>query len=242
MMHAQVSAGFVASRYLRDASEIERVFRALRDQSATVQIRFFRPDAEFTARVLEVTRSQFLLDDIRPRSGISLMRDGERFSLAGRVDGTYAHVDELRVDEIAVDRGVPCFVLSLPTEILYQQRRRAPRFRLPQTASKDRARMTLHRAGATLSGYLVDISLGGCRVVFDVQADPGLRQDEIIERCELEIPGHFHATAQTVIRHFSLNEHTGQLACGIQFAEMGSADRRRLRQFIAKLVKTAESA
>ncbi len=241
-MHAQVSAGFVASRYLRDPGEIERVFRALRDQSATVQIRFFRPDAEFTARVLEVTGKRFLLDDIKPRAGISLMRNGERFSLAGRVDGTYARVEELRVAQISVDRGVPCFVLELPTEILYQQRRRAPRFRLPQTASKDRARMTLHRAGHALSGYLVDISLGGCRVVFDVKTDPGLRENEIVDRCELEIPSHLHLTAQTVIRHFSMNEQTGQLACGIQFAEMGSADRRRLRQFIAKLVKTAESA
>ncbi|HEY6598657.1 MAG TPA: PilZ domain-containing protein [Pseudomonadales bacterium] len=240
-MQAQVSAGFVASRYLRDAGEIERVFRALRDQRASVQVRFFRPDAEYTARVLEVTSTQFLLDDIRPRAGISLMRDGEPFSLAGRVDGTYAHVEELRVAKVAVDRGVPCFVLELPTEILYQQRRRAPRFRLPQTASKERARLTMYRADHALAGYLVDISAGGCRVVFDVQSDPGLRLNELVERCELEIPGHLHLTAQTVIRHFSMNEQTGQFVCGIQFAEMGSADRRRLRQFIARLVKTAGS-
>ncbi len=145
-MQAQVSAGFVASRYLRDAGEIERVFRALRDQHASVQVRFFRPDAEYTARVLEVTSTQFLLDDIRPRAGISLMRNGEPFSLAGRVDGTYARVEVLRVAKVAVDRGVPCFVLDLPAEILYQQRRRAPRFRLPQTASKERARLTMYRA------------------------------------------------------------------------------------------------
>ncbi len=76
------------------------------------------------------------------------MRDQEPFSLAGRVDGIYAHVSEMRVDETAEDRGVPYFVVNLPNEFLYQQRRRAARFRLPLSVSKDGARLTLHRASA----------------------------------------------------------------------------------------------
>ena len=242
MAQAQASAGFVASRYLQDHGEIQRVFRAFRDQSSIVQVRFFGADNEFTARILEVTHTQFLLDDIRPRAGIGLMRVGEPFSLAGRVDGTYAHVDELRVAEITVDRGVPCFVLDLPTEILYQQRRRAQRYRLPQAVLKDRARITLHREEGPLRGYLVDISTGGCRVVFDVPSDPGLRQDEVVARCELEIPNFLNITAETIVRHLSMNTQTGQLACGIQFAEMTGNDRRRLKQFLANLAKVADSA
>ena len=242
MTQAQVSAGFVASRYLQDHGEIERVFRAFRDLNATVQLRFFGNGNEFTARVLEVTHTQFLLDDIRPRAGVRLMREHERFSLAGRVNGTYAHVDELRVAETTVDRGVPCFVLDLPTEILYQQRRRAQRYRLPQTLLKDRARITLHREDGPLRGYLVDISAGGCRVVFDVEVDPGLRPDEVVERCQLEVPNFLCITAETIVRHLSMNTQTGQLACGIQFAEMTGNDRRSLKQFLVSLAKVADSA
>jgi c-di-GMP-binding flagellar brake protein YcgR len=240
MTEAQASAGYSASAYLSDRAEIERVFRIFRDQCSPVQLRFGRDEHEYTARILEVTDKQFLLEDIRPRSGMRLMRDREPFSLAGRVDGIYAHVNELRVSEIAEDRGVPYFVLKLPAEMLYQQRRRAARFRLPLSVTKDGARITLHRPERALTGYLVDISAGGCRVVFDVKSDPQLLQDEVVERSDIEIPHLLALTARTVIRHHIYNKKTGQLACGVEFVEMPVRDRRRLEQFIQKISKITD--
>jgi len=230
----------LASGFLTQRSEIERVFRIFRDQCSLVQLRFGRVEDQFTARVLEVTDKVFLLEDIRPRNGLRLMRDGEPFSLAGRVDGIYAHVDELRVTETAEDRGVPYFVCKLPAGMLYQQRRRAARFRLPLSVAKDGARITLHRSDRPLSGYLVDISAGGCRVVFDVKSDPELLPDEVVERAEIDIPHLLALTARAVIRHHAYNKQTGQLACGIEFSEMPVRDRRRLEQFIQKISKIAD--
>ncbi len=240
MTEAQASAGFASSQYLTDKSEIERVFRIFRDQCSPVQLRFGRAEDEYTARVLEVTAHQFLLEDIRPRGGMKLMRDREPFSLAGRVDGIYAHVSEIRVLKTEEDRGVPYFILNLPTELLFQQRRRAARFRLPLSVSKDGARLTLHRGERPLSGYLVDISAGGCRVVFDVKSDPEIQPDELVERSEIDIPHLLALTARTIIRHHSYNRQTGQLACGIEFTEMPVRDRRRLEQFIQKIAKVAD--
>ncbi len=240
MTEAQASASFGASAYLTDRAEIERVFRIFRDQSSPVQLRFGGEDGQYTARVLEVTDKLFLLEDIRPRTGLKLMRDREPFSLAGRVDGVYAHVNELRVSETAEDRGVPYFVLKLPDEMLYQQRRRAARFRLPLSVAKDGARLTLHRPKRPLSGFLVDISAGGCRAVFDVKSDPQIQQDEIVARSAIDIPHMLSLTAKTVIRHHTYNKQTGQLACGIEFSEMPVRDRRRLEQFIQKISKIAD--
>jgi c-di-GMP-binding flagellar brake protein YcgR len=240
MTEAQASAGFASSQFLTDKAEIERVFRIFRDQCSPVQLRFNHADDEYTARVLEVTAHQFLLEDIRPRNGMKLMRDQEPFSLAGRVDGIYARVSEIRVLRTAEDRGVPYFVLNLPSELLYQQRRRAARFRLPLSVSKDGARLTLHRGDRVLSGYLVDISAGGCRVVFDVKSDPEIQPDEVVERSDIDIPDLLSLTARTVIRHHAYNRQTGQLSCGIEFAEMEVRDRRRLEQFIQKIAKITD--
>jgi c-di-GMP-binding flagellar brake protein YcgR len=237
---AQAAAGLPASAFLTDRAEIERVFRIFRDRCSPVQLRFGRAEDEYTARILEVTEKAFLLEDIRPRTGLKLMRNQEPFSLAGRVDGIYAHVDEMRVAETAEDRGVPYFVVKLPKEILYQQRRRAARFRLPLSVAKDGARLTLHRADRPLSGFLVDISAGGCRVVFDVKSDPQILQDEVVERSDIEIPHLLSLSTKTVIRHHSYNKQTGQLACGIEFSEMPVRDRRRLEQFIQKISKVAD--
>jgi c-di-GMP-binding flagellar brake protein YcgR len=239
MTEAQASAGLIASQFLTDKGEIERVFRIFRDRCSPVQLHFGRSDDEYTARVLEVTAHQFLLEDIRPRDGMKLMRAQEPFSLAGRVDGIYARVSEIRVARTAEDRGVPYFILNLPSEMLYQQRRRAARFRLPLSVSKDGARLTLHRERA-LSGYLVDISAGGCRVVFDVKSDPEIQPDEVVERSEIEIPNLLSLMARTIIRHHSYNRQTGQLSCGIEFTEMQVRDRRRLEQFIQKIARITD--
>jgi c-di-GMP-binding flagellar brake protein YcgR len=242
MTETQAPAGFVSSQFLTDKGEIERVFRIFRDQCSPVQLRFGRVEDEYTARVLEVTAHQFLLEDIRPRNGMKLMRDQEPFSLAGRVDGIYARVSEVRVLKTAEDRGIPYFVLNLPTELLYQQRRRAARFRLPLSVSRDSARLTLHRPERALSGNLVDISAGGCRAVFDVKSDPEIQSDEVVERSEIDVPNLLSLTLRTVIRHCSYNRKKGQVACGIEFTEMHVRDRRRLEQFIQKIAKITDPA
>jgi hypothetical protein len=241
MTEAHATAGVNASQFLTERDAIERVFRIFRDQCSTVQLRFERGD-ECTAHVLEVRDGEFLLEDIRPRHGMRWMRDQEPFSLYGRVDGIYAHAAELRVRETREDRGLPYFVLRLPRELLFQQRRRAARFRLPLSVTKDGARITLHREERRLSGYLVDISAGGCRVVFNVKHDPQLRPDEVIERAEIEIPHLLSLTARAVLRHHLYNKENGQLACGIEFVEMPVRDRRRLEQFVAKIAKVADPA
>ena len=219
MTEAQASAGFVSSQFLTDKAEIERVFRIFRDQCSPVQLRFGRADDEYTARVLEVTAHQFLLEDIRPRNGMKLMRDQEPFSLAGRADGIYARVSEIQVVRTAEDRGVPYYVLNLPSELLFQQRRRAARFRLPLSVTKDGARLTLHRGERVLSGYLVDISAGGCRVVFDVKSDPEIQPDEVVERSEIEIP-------QSAVAHCADGDPPSQL----QPADGAALVRHRVRR------------
>lgn len=240
MTQAQVSDDFIASQFLTDRAAIERLFRLFRDQCAALQLRFGRTRDEYSARVLEVTSTQMLIEDIRPRTGMRLMRDRELFTLTGRLDGIYVRVDEARVTEIAVDRGVPYFALPLPTQVLFQQRRRAARFRLPLSVTKDGARIMLHRADRPLSGHLLDISAGGCRVIFDVKSDPQILQDEVVERSQIEIPNLLKLSARTIIRHHSLNKQTGQLTCGIEFSEMPVSDRRRLEQFIGKIAKLAD--
>jgi c-di-GMP-binding flagellar brake protein YcgR len=108
------------------------------------------------------------------------------------------------------------------------------------SVTKDGARLTLHRTERPLSGFLVDISAGGCRVVFDVKSDPQIQPDEVVERAEIDIPHLLALTARAVIRHHSYNRQTGQLACGIEFTEMPVRDRRRLEQFIQKITKVAD--
>ena len=240
MSEATSVNGPSARQFLSDRAEIERAFRVFRDNGLPVKLQFGTTDTQFTARVLDVTATQFLLEDIRPRTGLPLLRAGAPFSLAARMDGIYARVDELRVVELGEDRGVPHFCVPLPTQMLYHQRRRAPRFRLPLVG--DAARITLHRPERALEGTLIDISAGGCRAVFEVVSDPELGQDETIERCEIDIPNVLMLTVSATVRYQSLNKQTGQLTCGFEFSSMPLAHRRRLERYIQKIARLGKPA
>jgi c-di-GMP-binding flagellar brake protein YcgR len=240
MSEAPSAHGAIASQFLRARSDIQRAFVLFRDHCLPVKLQFPSADEEFAARILDVTPTRFLLEDVKPRTGLQRLRDGEPFSLAIRVDGLYARADGLQVLEVADDYGVPYCVVALPPELLYQQRRRSERFALPPAISIHDARVILHRAERVLNGRIADISAGGCRVLLDVVTDPELRSGELIERCEIDVPGQLSFTTPCAIRHQLLNKQLGRLECGIEFEQMRLADRRRLERFIQLIAKTVD--
>jgi c-di-GMP-binding flagellar brake protein YcgR len=240
MSDAPAPRGPLASQYLHDRSEIRRALVALRDHCQPVKLTFLPADEEFAARILDVTATHLLLEDVKPRTGLQRMRDGEPFSLTARPDGVYARADDLRVVEVGDDYGVPYCVVALPAELLFQQRRRSERFAVPPTIATHGASIALQRGDRPLGGRIADISAGGCRAIFDVVSDPGLQIGETIQRCDIEIPGRLSFATACSIRHQRLNKQTSQLECGVEFERMRLADRRRLERFIELLAKAAD--
>jgi c-di-GMP-binding flagellar brake protein YcgR len=241
MSDVPVPRGPPASEYLREPSEIRRALVSLRDHCLPVKLQFLPVDEEFAARILDVTATQLLLEDVKPRSGLQRLRDGETFTLSARLDGVYARAGGLRVVEVGDDYGVPYCVVALPSELLYQQRRHSERFVVRPSIAPHSACIALHHAERVLCGRVVDISAGGCRAVFDVVCDPELRIGEMIERCEFDIPLQLAFTTRCMIRRQQLNKQTSQLECGLEFDGMRLTDRRRLERFIQLLAKVADS-
>jgi len=240
MSDAPVPRGPLASQYLHESSEIRRAMTALRDHCLPVKLQFLSADEEATARILDVTASHLLLEDVKPRDALQRLRDGEQFSLTARFDGVYARADDLRVVEVGDDYGVPYCVVALPTELLYQQRRRAERFAVTPSIAPRGASIALHHAERVLGGRIADISVGGCRAVFDVVSDPELGVGASIPRCDIDVPQQLAFTTRGAVRHVRLNKQTSQLECGVEFEGMRLADRRRLERFIELLAKAAD--
>jgi c-di-GMP-binding flagellar brake protein YcgR len=217
------------SRYLEDRAEIQRALRVFRDRHVRVSLRFDGVAENFTARALDVTEDAVRLDDIKPRSGLSRMHQGESFSLTGRVEGVFVYAEDLRAAVATSDRGVPYFSFATPARLLYQQRRRSTRFRLPLRLTARGARVSLHRNGATLEGSILDISSGGCRATFIAPLGPATASGD---RCELQIANLLSIVADVAIRHVSVDPGTGTVMCGLEFVQMDAADRQRLESFL----------
>lgn len=236
----------VPTAYLSDCSDITRALKLLRDQRAPVQLNFEGDDATYIAKVLDLAGTEFLLEDIHPRSGLSKMRPGQEFSLSSRFQGVYVHSGSNRVIAVESERGVPFFRIEMPSTLLYQQRRRATRFKLPPRVVADGASIEVMRQdhhkefdGGRLSGQIVDISAGGCRADFISPITLAMEQNEEV-RCRVNIPKMLEFEAQATIRHSQYDAHKRKLSCGIELNEMQVTDRRRLEQFIESIRRSSE--
>jgi len=236
----------IYTTYLHKADEITRALKTLRDQRAALQLRFSGDSTLYTGKILDVSNGELLLEDIRPRSGRKLMTKGRTFSFSGRTQGLYLHCDDNQIRKIDSERGIPFYRVDPPASLLYQQRRRAARFRLPLRVSANGCRVTLVRklpkGDESLIGRVIDISAGGCRVEIDGPMDSPFATDEELPSCSIKIPRLLEIDAKGVIRHFNYSKKSRTLTCGIELSEMTVTNRRRLEHFIQTISITDNQA
>jgi len=227
------------SRYLVDRESIWRVFTGLRDQQARVTLRFEGVETEYTAGVNEVDHRRVTLDDISPPSGNALLASGRSFALTARSNGAYLYAPTNKVEDAAVTDSAATFVMPLPGKLLWQQRRRGPRFRLPASLRSGRARLTVAHRGHRVEGTIEDISASGCRVNFASDDQQILAAQDRFDQVQIDVAGLLSIQAQIVIRHRAADPETGRLGCGVEFTRLGVEERRRLEQFIRTLTLRA---
>ncbi len=235
------------SRYLSKPADVRDCLKSLRDSRCTVTLRFENNPTSFQCKLLDVQDTHFYIEDILPRDGLALLKQGEKFSISARGDGLFAFVTETRVDKIDEARGLPFFHIPLPTNLLLQQRRRAERYQLPLRMRSLGSEVNIFRKvrgmhDLTLVGHIIDISAGGCRVEFPAPVEPPLSNGEKLATCTVTVADMLEIHSQAEIRHVAELNAVDRVVCGIEFTEMDLADRRRLKRFIELLSKTASPA
>lgn len=232
---AAIQSGERDSGYISDEFEIAETLRVFRDQRTDLRIRLGASSDEILARILDVDHREVLIEDIRPRAAMSVLRPRAEFSFAARIDGLYAFVDKVTVLAREEERGLPFFRVSLPKNMLVQQRRRDARFRLPMRVTARGASVLLQR-DLPMTGKIVDISVGGLRAEFAIQGSLP-RRDEAIDSCRITIPNLLQLTSKAMIRHVRMDVQRRIFECGIELTEMAVTDRRRLEQFVQSLCR-----
>ncbi len=214
--------------------------KILRDQRLTLAVRLDGHKDNFTCKVLDVSTDDFLIEDISPRTGIQLLRNARQFSISARTRGMFAYIEATHVLQWNQERGVPYFHVALPTSMVFQQRRKAARYRLPLKISANGAIITLF-GDTDLVGRIIDLSIGGCRAEFDLPAPQHIRNDASFEHCAITIPGLLEIHSHVVVRHCRENRHSNSMVCSMELTDMHVTDRRRLEQFIESISRSATS-
>ena len=235
------ASGRLHTAYLNCTDDIVKALKLFRDQRAPVTVNFEGQPTSYVGKLLDASVDDFLLEDLQPRNGLSLMRPGTEFSLSSRTQGIYIHSGINRVIAVESERGVPFFRIALPNTLLYQQRRRNARFRLPARVTASHATISLERHSpeskdepVCLEGRIVDISAGGCRCELVTPVVLDLERNEPVT-CNIEISEQLSLRADGAIRHSSFDAKRRVMTCGIELLEMQVTDRRRLERFIESI-------
>ena len=240
------SSNAIFTTYLKEPTKIGEALKTLRNQRVGLKLTFQNETTIYTARILDVLGDEFLIEDLQPRSGLKLMGARRRFAFSGRANGLYLHSEGNQVRRIDEDRGVPYFRIPLPSNALFQQRRRSARYEVPLRTDSNPATVNLYRSvetdrdhTTTLEGRMLDISAGGCRLAIPGPIHPPLESGEMLTSASINIPALFDISVQATIRHASYNKLTRKVICGMEFTSMHVTDRRRLEQFIQSLAQNA---
>lgn len=226
-----------ASRYVESAELIAKTLKDCRDHRASLTLRFEGRSESYTCKLLDVAPRHFFIEDVTPRSGLELLRGGGKFSISARGDGVFAFIEEAKVVKIDSERGLPFFHIPLPKRLLVQHRRKASRIELPLRVQTSGASVTLHRK-AHLNGALVDISVGGCRVMFEQEPEHALTPGETVKSCSINIPNLLDVHSEAAVRNIETNDLNGHVICGLELTEMHVTDRRRLERFVQSLAQS----
>ena len=233
-----MSAGLAVkndSRFVTAQADLQRCFKQFRDQRMPLHLTLDEDKSQITARVLDVTAQGVLIEDIKPRDALSKLRKRPSFSLSVRDQGCFAFAEQGRIDSEGEERGLPYFLMPFPERMVFQQRRKAARLRLPSRVSAAGAHVTIF-ADESKVGKIIDISSGGLRAAFGPEVEVELSVDMVISDCAVNLPPVLEIHSQGIIRHCH-RQKDGSLVTGIELTEMHLSDRRRLEQFISSLAR-----
>jgi c-di-GMP-binding flagellar brake protein YcgR len=225
------------SRMLSHPTEIVDALRTIAQQGLELSLRVTGFGNEIRARILHVDETTILLGELKPQLACAaLAKSQEGFMLAGRGSGLYVFASDVMPRHQRRPASGEQLEAMLPEQLIYQQRRRAPRISLPSRGVAGKgARLHLQRGTEMIKGTIVDISIGGCRARIDLQAPPQLTVGEVIDNCQVQLTRHTSITARVAVRHVASNVQTAQVFCGIEFLTMAPDCRATLEKFVERV-------
>jgi c-di-GMP-binding flagellar brake protein YcgR len=223
------------SRFLNTVKDIEQCFKTVRDECIPLTLTIDGTATRVTAKVLDVIKRGILVEDIRPREALSILRGRPKCSISIRANGSFIFAQEACISGEGEDQGLPYFHIPFPKEMVFQQRRRAARLKLPSRVSSAGAHITLF-GKEDYVGQIIDISAGGCRAVFPADAAAHLAPGVTIDQSAIYLTPRLELHSESVIRHCR-TQQDGTIVAGIELTQMQITDRRRLEKFIQSLKK-----
>lgn len=208
---------------LHKTDEVFQVLKLLEKRKIQLTIIFPGQRKQFVSMVLRVDKTirRYVLDEISPSEGHRLALAGQPFHIRTRVQGAEVAIRNQHSETVGKEDGGAYYILPLPKEITYIQRRDAYRVNLPDGLHAE-IEIRNPETGATHRGHLLDISGTGCRARFSDLDASKLSVKQHLKECRISVPGTSGVELSAEILGLSSDEQAGTVTCGLHFLDLTS--------------------
>jgi c-di-GMP-binding flagellar brake protein YcgR len=219
--------------------EIAANLRSLQESHDPLIITFHERSQRFQTFLVELDRESNTLafDEMIPRDGERFLAAGEPFRVEGFHEGVriaWEVSETLSIDENESGR---VYHGSLPTEVVYHQRRNAFRAALKLSQLVD-VEVAGDKLKGVLKGKLLDISATGCKLRFQGDVSEGLQLGQVYEKFSAALP-FGKMTAPVELRHLYFEERINTTFAGVRFHNMSGLVQRQVERFVYQLQREA---
>lgn len=223
---------------LTSAIEISSHLRALMTSRTPLELRFTDSTQLYQSYIVDVDRehNRIAFDELIPNNGHLQLINGAEFEITTHRDGvrmTWSHHQRALPDIL---EGSHCYWLSMPTQLIYYQRRNAFRAAtLPEQLLE--VQIDSKIIENPIRGRLLDISATGCKVEIKVPCN-SLQPGQLYETFAISLPaGNIILSAE--LRHLYSIEATNTLQAGFKFHAFTGANQRTIERFVYQLQREA---
>ena len=210
------------------------LLRRLHGERAMVSVRIGRDNNLYNSIVLDVfaAEGRFALDELTPHRGHKKLRRSSQVRLEARLKGGRV-VFTSEIEAIEEDNSIPMYVLPLPDQMAYRQRRRHYRARL---GGEQHLFISLPLPFRNqIRGELVDISASGVCSRINYADSTRLEQEQAIHAATINLPGRNQITCDLEVRSIRHFPEQGFSLVGSEFIAIPSTLQTHVERIVAML-------
>lgn len=226
-------------KVLTTALEILANLRSLQDSHDPLIVTFPERQQRFQSYVIDVDKDAgtLMLDELIPRDGERFMLAGEPFKVEGFHDGVRIAWDANGPSALVDNEHGRGYCGSVPTELIYHQRRNAFRAALKLSSLVD-VEIAGDKLPEKLRGKLLDISATGCKLRFEGDVGRRLQLGQVYERYAAALP-FGPITTPVELRYLHFEERLDTTFAGVRFHNMSGLVSRNVERFVYQLQREA---
>lgn len=220
--------------------EIQSLLKALQTSRTPLEVRFDGRSAVFQSYIvaLDLHDQALYIDELIPSVGDKWIEQGDEYHIEAWLDGVNLRWQNGGARRVQLEDGAPAFLLQIPAQLAYHQRRGAFRAHIHRSME---TRLELVQPGREddLTGELVDISATGCKVRIPGNRVQTLQPGARYELSQLQLEDDIRIAVSAEIRHREYIDGSDETLVGIYFHQPPAQTQRHIDRFVTQLQREA---